>query len=218
MGKTYTIQRGDTIIQLAHQNGFRAWEPIWMHANNTALRSQRLNPHVIAPGDKLYIPDKELQDYQCQTNLKHTFRVRSLTQRLQQTLLDADQNPMAGLKYQLTAGGKVFSKSTDDAGRLIEEIPIHAKTAELKVTLADGDSLTWNIDLGQLEPVNTTFGLKGRLNNLGYDCGPVDDQFDEKTKSALMDYQRDHELEVTGKNDAATQATLLEFHDHQLES
>ncbi|MBZ2180743.1 MAG: hypothetical protein K7J47_23910, partial [Acidobacteria bacterium] len=155
-GKLYTLKRGDTILHLAHENGFRAWEPIWLHPNNAALRQQRPNPHVLATGDQLFIPDKEPLDHSCHTNRKHTFRVPSLTQYLQQTLLDANHEPLAGLPYLLTAGGRQFRGKTDNNGYFKQEIPIHVKTAELKLWLVPGNETSareWTLEIGHLEPI-----------------------------------------------------------------
>ena len=55
MAKTHTVQRGETIVDIAMKNGFRTWETVWQHAANDALRKQRQNPHVLAPGDTLFI-------------------------------------------------------------------------------------------------------------------------------------------------------------------
>jgi len=220
-GNRHTIKRGETIIQLANQNGFRAWEPIWMHENNASLRSERENPHVLAPGDVLFIPAMVPLDHSCETNLKHTFRVPSLTQYLQQTLLDPNHVPMPGLRYELTAGGRTFPGRTGSDGSLKEEIPLSVKTAELKVWMLDGDedsAVQWKLDIGHLEPVDTTYGLKARLNNLGYDCGEVNDQFDDKTKGALLIFQADKGLPTTGELDQATQDMLLNAHDRELDS
>jgi N-acetylmuramoyl-L-alanine amidase len=220
MGKTVEIKRGDTIVQIAKKNGFRAWQPIWNHEENAKLRAQRPNPYVLAKGDKLFVPDKTVTDYNCQTNLRHVFRVRNMKQFLRQVILDESEQPMAGKTYELKAGGKTAKGKTDSAGLLDEEIPLDATTAEIKVWRKDGDDescLTWNLQLGHMEPVENVYGLKSHLSNLGYDCGEVNDDFDEKTKKALMEFQQDHNLPSTGKNDEATQQALLSLHDYPLE-
>ncbi len=65
-----------------------------------------------------------------------------------------------------------------------------------------------------MEPVENVYGLKSHLSNLGYDCGTVDDQFDDQTKQALIDFQQDHDLPQSGENDAATQNRLRGLHDY----
>jgi len=92
---------------------------------------------------------------------------------------------------------------------------------DLKVWLTEGDVAScreWTLRLGHLEPVETTFGLKGHLANLGYDCAPVDDVIDDKTKQALTAFQNDHGLAATGQSDAATQAKLRELFRYPVES
>src|SRR5881296_4534588 len=100
---TYKVKRGDTIIEIARRHGFRGWEPIWQHEKNKELREARKYPDVLAPGDEIFIPEKETQDFRCETNKRHTFRVRSLTQRIQQLILDEDGQPLAGRTYELKA-------------------------------------------------------------------------------------------------------------------
>lgn len=220
-GKTYTVQRGETIQDIAHQHGFRAWEPIWQHDENKELRAKRPNPHLLAKGDQIFIPEKNPQDHFCETNKKHTFRVGTLTECIQQTLLDENGEPLAGKNYELKLGSKVIKKKTNSEGLLKEEVPIDLKTAELKVWLVDGDDnscLTWKLDLGHLEPAETTYGLKARLVNLGYDCGAVNDEFDEPTRNALRAFQRDNQLPATGEKDAITVSKLEEKHDRPLNS
>ena len=221
MAKTHTLARGETIVDIALQNGFRTWETIWEHAGNEELRKERPNPNVLAQGDKIYIPDKEVEYRECATNQRHIFRVKAIREYLQQTLLDENGDPMAGLDYELKAGDKTYRRKTSSTGLLREEVPVDAKTATLKLWMREGDDssvVEWTINLGHLEPVDTTYGLKARLNNLGYSCGTVNDTFDDKTEEALRLFQQDYGLPVTGKNDEATSAKLLEQHDKQAES
>ena len=219
-GSIHEVQRGQTIVQIAKKNGFRAWEPIWAHEQNAQLRAARPNPYVLAKGDKLFIPEKTLKDHHCQTNLKHVFRVRNMKQFLRQVVLDENHQPLTGIRYELKAGGKSASGQTDGAGLLCEEIPLAAKTAELKLWLNDGEQescLTWTLQLGHMEPVESVYGLKSHLFNLGYDCGEVNDQFDQKTRDALLEFQQNHDLPQTGENDQPTQDKLLSLHDYPLE-
>jgi hypothetical protein len=174
----------------------------------------------LAKGDKLFVPEKTLKDHACETNHKHVFRVRNMKQALQLLLLDENEQPLGDRRYELKVGGTTVGGKSSAAGLLHEEIPIDAKSGELKVWLedgADGRCLTWTLQLGHMEPVATVYGLKSHLSNLGYDCGDVNDQFDEKTRVALIEFQRDHELPQTGENDAATQARLHALHDYPLE-
>lgn len=217
----YQVKRGDTIVEIARRHGFRQWEPIWKHEKNLELRIARRFPDVLAPGDKIFVPEKVPKKFQCEMDRRHTFRVRNLKQRIQQKIIDAEGNPLPGLTYELKAGSKVIKDQTDGQGILTAEIPLDIKSVELKLWIEDGDNskecLTWTLELGQLEPVETVYGLKGRLTNLGYDCGPVNDQFDEQAKMALRAFQSDFDLPQTGERDGRTLRKLVEIHDDQLE-
>jgi len=218
---THDIRRGDTIVQIAHKYGFRSIDPIWTHANNAALRAKRPNPYVLSQGDQLFIPEKEMEEHACQTNQRHVFRVKNMTQWLHQKLLDEDDKPLTGKRYELQVAGKQYQGETNGEGAIRVKVPLDAKRGELKVWLKDGDAdscLEWSLQLGHLEPVETVFGLKGHLANLGYDCGPPDDTLDEKTKSALREFQSGHDLSATGENDAATRNKLRELFDYPVEA
>jgi hypothetical protein len=217
----HQVRRGDTIVQIAKKYGFRSIASIWDHPNNAVLRAQRPNPFVLSQGDQIFIPEKEMEDYSCETNKRHVFRVKSMKQWLHQKLLDDDDRPLVGRKYELSVAGKHSSGVTDGSGELHLEIPIDAKTGELKLWLKDDDPASvreWTLQLGHLEPVETIFGLKGHLLNLGYDCGPVNDNFDDKAKDALCEFQRDHDLPVTGEDDRATRSKLRELFDYPVEA
>jgi N-acetylmuramoyl-L-alanine amidase len=218
---THQVRRGDTIVQIAKKYGFRSIAPIWDHPNNAALRAQRPNPFVLSQGDQVFIPEKEMEDYSCETNQRHVFRVKNMKQSLRQKLLDGGDRPLAGKKYELSVAGKQYNGVTDGSGELSVEIPLDAKTGELKLWLTDNDPASvreWTLQLGHLEPVETIFGLKGHLSNLGYDCGDVDDNLDDKAKDALREFQKEHDLPVTGENDQATRSKLRALFEYPIEA
>ncbi len=210
---THVYQRGETIISIARKYKFRAWRPVWEHGNNAGLRAQRPNPNQLAQGDKVFVPDKQPREQGCITNKRHIFWLRGMTQHVQQRLLNEDGDPMPGLAYTLVCAGDTFPGTTDADGELLEEVSLDAKTATLTVTMPDGEKVEWSLQLGHLEPASTVYGLKARLSHLGYDCGPVNDSFDDKARSALEAFQADNDLPATGERDAATIEQLETAHD-----
>ena len=55
--------------------------------------------------------------------------------------------------------------------------------------------------------------MQARLKNLGYYGGRTDsDELDEATRAALVAFQTDHELPVTGLIDDETKAALKKRH------
>jgi hypothetical protein len=55
----HTVSRSDTLFTIARQHGFRSWRGIYEHPNNALLRQRRPDPMVLAPGDAVFVPDKE---------------------------------------------------------------------------------------------------------------------------------------------------------------
>jgi peptidoglycan hydrolase-like protein with peptidoglycan-binding domain len=213
---THVYKRGETIISIAREHRFRAWRPIWEHAGNASLRAQRADPNQLVDGDAVFIPDRMMAEQPCVTNQRHVFRLRPLTQHVQQRLLDENGQPMAGLQYSLTCAGETFRGRTDAEGELVEEVAAAALEATLTITLPGAEPMTWSLQFGHLEPVDTVYGVKARLTHLGYECGTVDDNFDEATRDALRAFQADAELPVSGERDAATIAQLATRHDRSL--
>lgn len=210
-GRIHRVGRGETIVQIAHRSGFRSWRSIWDHPENEALRRRRPNAHVLAAGDELFVPEVAVKDHTCATNRQHVFRVRRMTQLLQQVVLDANDRPLADRPYKVTAGATVVEGKTGADGVCRAEIPLDAKTAELEVSIADDEPpITWVLSLGELAPLDDSAGLEAHLHNLGYDCAAG-------VQEALQQFQRDRGLEPTGECDGPTRDKLHQLHGYPQE-
>ena len=63
MAGNYTVKQGDHLSSIANAFKFSTYQTIWDHPHNAALKAQRVNPNVLYPGDVLYIPDKDTNEY-----------------------------------------------------------------------------------------------------------------------------------------------------------
>jgi N-acetylmuramoyl-L-alanine amidase len=216
-GTVYRVKQGDTIVRIADKNHFRSWEAIWNHEKNADLRAKRPNPHVLAPDDEVFIPDKDVREFTCSTDRRHTFRLRRMTQFIQVKVCDEAGQPLPGRAYEVRHGGTVLRNATDAEGFLREQIPLDVTSVEATVWLSDDppEKVTWTLHVGHLDPISTVAGAKKRLANLGYSHGSLeDDELDDATQRGLRDFQRDQGLQVTGRLDETTRVTLEEAHDH----
>jgi N-acetylmuramoyl-L-alanine amidase len=212
----HTVVQGEYLSKIAKDHGLADYLTIWNHPQNADLKKKRQNPNVLLPGDKLFIPTRELKEEPRSTEEKHRFEVKHKRLMLRLTLEDAFFKPIANAKCELTVEGQTLKLTTDGKGRLEHEIPSDAENASLVIK----DSRTpindqfLPIQIGHLDPVEEISGQKARLNNLGYFAGPLDKEDEELFRSAVEEFQCEHmgPSAVDGKCGTKTQAKLKEVH------
>ncbi|MFN0130957.1 MAG: peptidoglycan-binding protein [Phycisphaerales bacterium] len=207
----HTIQQGEHLTRIAVDHGFTHIDPIWDHADNKALRDKRKNPNVLAPGDKLFIPERELRTEERPTEQRHKFRLHLRGVRLIVVLLKADHAPLANTALVLEIEGSRRELKTDADGRFIEWIPTHAASGRLKYKeTPDAPETVLDIKIGHLDPPDIPAGQRARLANLGYDPGDADNLAD--LKSAIEEFQLDYALKVDGVIGPKTIDALTKAH------
>ncbi len=195
----YTVKQGDCINSIATKYGLFP-KKIWDHANNADLKKKRQDPNALLPGDKLFVPEKELQEVSCATGQRHRFRKKGVPAKLRLQLKSGDK-PRTNEKYTLKIDNELLSGTTDGEGRIEHPIPPNAKKGKLLV----GDNQDeYTFKLGHIDPVDEVSGVQERLNNLGFDCGKADGKLNDATKAALMAFQKQYKLEESGAMDKAT--------------
>jgi hypothetical protein len=212
MSSQYKVRPGDCISSIADQFGFFP-DTIWNHSSNASLKSLRKNPNALAENDSVAIPDLRDKKFQGPTGKRHTFRRLGVPARFRLRLQEAG-GALANLAYTITIDGVAKSGTTDTQGLLTISIPPSARSGHLVVQTTPNPT-EYDLDLGALPPVDTISGVKARLNNLGFDCGPVDDSITEQFQNALGAFQASQELKATGKVDDATRQKLLSLHDQR---
>jgi peptidoglycan hydrolase-like protein with peptidoglycan-binding domain len=66
--------------------------------------------------------------------------------------------------------------------------------------------------LGALEPADSLAGIQARLNNLGFEAGPVDGIMGPKTRRGLNAFRRAHEMPESNSLDETTQKKIVDLH------
>jgi N-acetylmuramoyl-L-alanine amidase len=220
-GQSHTAAEGDTLIGIAARYGFRTWETIWDHPNNASLREKRPDPQVLDAGDVVFIPPKTLRVFNIATNQRHVFKVKALTAHFRTQVKDNKGRPLADRQFQLVVEGEGFDPQTLGGFTTkdgVVELQIHPRATSGKLTVwMEGEQpISWKLMLGHLDPIETTRGVKARLTNLGFLCGPLDDDDqNEQYKQALSQFQLVHKLPVTGTADETTRQKLLFLHDRR---
>src|SRR5262245_18939776 len=204
---TYTVQQGDHLSAVAAKFGFYELKTIWDHPSNAALKEKRKDPHILFPGDQIFIPDKVPKTDSAPTTKLHKFQIKNEPLKLKLLLQDVNSQPRANEDCKLDIDGAVTTEKTGGDGTLTKVIPKTAKVG--KLTLSDLDV---PLLIGHLDPIEESSGQNARLNNLGYEAGDVDAPDPERLRSAIEEFQCDQNLPVNGICDAATQAKLKEVH------
>jgi hypothetical protein len=185
--KYHPVYQGDSLTSIAFEHGFD-WEKLWNYSRNADLKSLRQDPHVLYPGDVVYLPDKELRMESCATDAKHTFVRNVPLDRLRIRFL-RDFAPRANEEYVLIIDRKRVHGFTDGDGMVDELVHPSVRRARL---LLQGGSEQYEVSLGHLDPVETVEGLQGRLRSMGFFAGEITGEMDEETTSALKAFQASH--------------------------
>ena len=177
----HVVSQGECLNSIAARYGF-AWKTIWNHADNADLKALRKNPNVLFPDDVLVIPEKQVKEESCATEKSHKFKRKGVPAVLKIQLLNNGQ-PRKNLGWKANLGGTWQEGKTDGDGNLEIKLAPGCDSGVLKLE----NGTEYQLQLRELDPVDTISGVQARLNNLGYDCGPVDGTINEEFCSKLKD-------------------------------
>lgn len=201
----YVVKQGDSIASIAKDLGY-FWETIWNEPTNRELREVRQDPNVLLPGDRVTLPKKTPKQESGETEERHRFVRRGEPAAFRLCVLRYGE-PRANQPYTLDIDGQVYTGTTDADGKLQCPAPGNARRAT--VTVGEGDDQDdYVFSIGRMDPITTITGVQGRLNNLGFDCGPEDGHLGPRTRDAIRAFQGAHELEENGKLDDGTRQKL----------
>lgn len=207
----HTVSANDTLFTIAKQHGFRNWRAIYDHPRNEGLRDQRPDPMLLAPGDAVFVPDKEPSEFSNATGRTHRFRLHAPKCLLSVYLQDETGAPYATCKYELTVAGQTLQGVTSETGLVSHEVANDAAEAELTLWTNPEDpteTAQWTLQIGALDPIDTMTGVQARLHNLGYLDGEVTGAMNDETRRALRDFQRSLGHDPTGELDGETRRAL----------
>lgn len=215
--KKHPVTQGDCISSIAEENGF-FWETIWNHPDNKELKEKRKDPNILFPGDIVMVPDKQLKEVSEPTNNVYKYKLKNTPAKLKLRIL-RDAEPRTDEPYILS-----IDKVEIKRGRIPSdgnvEIPILPKAKEGKLIIGEGEEAEeYILNLGYLDPIDTLTGVKARLNNIGFDCGNVNNELNDKTIEAITNFQGYiQHPKPDGKLDDKTREALQKLHDEMSSS
>ena len=215
MSSVHVVEQGESLASIAARYGLPDWKKIYFDPANAEFRKRRPNPHVIYPGDEVVVPEKETRDESRSTEQRHRFKTRAGKTVLRIVLRSHDDEPLGGYAYKLEVEDRCFEGKSDSDGLIEHPVSPRARNGELTVWL-DGETggacIRWPLKISHLDPVEYLTGVQARLNNLGFESGPVDGIFGPITKGAVKAFQDRYRLKVDGIPGPITQAKLREVY------
>src|SRR3990172_130657 len=112
----HIVKQGDYLSKIAKQYGFADYKAIWDHPENADFKKKRKNPNILYPGDKLFVPVKEVKEMSVATEQRHRFEVKRSPLKLRLALKDFGFKPLANTKCVLHVDGEQFELMTDANG------------------------------------------------------------------------------------------------------
>ena len=216
MSTVHRVLQGECLSSIAKEYGFANWKAIYDHPANAALKARRPNPNALVPGDRLVIPEPIPKTGKYALGAWHELRIKNQPTTLRVQLRDMLGKTFANAPYSFEIGNELRQGTTDGDGVLKEEVD--PTLSQARVTLRPGnpdfpEEICWQLELGTLDDASTVSGAQGRLRNLGYYTGPVDGRLSEETRFALRAFQRENELEASGRLESSTVDKLQAIHD-----
>src|SRR5262249_19800236 len=109
----HIVQQGEHLTGIAHKYGFYDYQTIWGDAQNEALRKERPNPHVLYPGDEVYIPEKAAKSVSIPTGQAHRFKLKGRPLKLRLAVQDWNGNPIKNTPCTLVVEQQTYKLQTD---------------------------------------------------------------------------------------------------------
>ncbi len=190
MASLHTVKQGEHLARIARKYGFGDWRTVWDHPRNAELKQARQNPHVLYPGDQVYIPDRTERTEPAPTGQLSRFRITAPPLLLRLRIEDLDGEPLPKeTPCTLAIEGPPFPKKADAKGMIDETITNpELEDGELRVPSRE---MKLDLKVGDLDPPETRSGQRARLNNLGYFAG-YDDNDQENFSWAVEEFKCEH--------------------------
>ena len=194
MSRQHVVRQGEHLSSIAWRYGFVHEDAIWSHPQNAELRKKRASPHILAPGDTLFIPDRKAKTATVATGAEHRFILKRSKLELAVRLLDWQGAPMPGEPCLLIVDGVEEELTSDGDGVVRGALPRDAQSA-----LLEFGEMRLALAIGNLDPLEVSSGLQARLNSLCYWAGVPGDGDEQQLRFAIEFFQHDRGLEPDGE-------------------
>ena len=182
MSKTRVVNQGEHMSRIAAEEGFANFHTIFDRPENADLKRTR-DPHILFPGDRVFVPDRADKDVARPTDDTHKFETEVPPLFLRCKLLDWQRDPIKSAPCDVQVDGETLPKTTTNGagileqriGRLAKAAVVNAELPPFKVARPgeppEQRPAIFQVKIGSLNPETKISGQQARLQNLGYDAG-----------------------------------------------
>ena len=125
---------------------------------------------------------------------------------------EPEMEPIANAPYIIDIDGKTSDGTSDGDGKVELPIPPNARQGTIKFHPGADKEISFPLNLGHMDSIETVVGARKRLYNMAYRCSPEGEELDPDLKDALMRFQKENDLKTTGEIDQATKDKLVQVH------
>jgi hypothetical protein len=130
-----TVKDGDCMVSLADSLGMQDYHTLYDDAVNSALKGRRPNPNQLLIFDNVKDPPSKGKVHKKGVDKTWTFVVKpKKPPKLRIVMVDAEDKPMAGKAWKLTAPKALTGTTKKDGLIEVPDLPPQAKAGALEVT------------------------------------------------------------------------------------
>jgi hypothetical protein len=194
----HVVEQGECLSSIAARYGGLSWQDLHDHPDNAELKKSRPNPNVLAPGDEVTLPDPGPAKWVGATvERRHRFLVKLPKVKLRVRIVDRTGKALGGKRFSLSVGARDVDGTTTSDGLVEAEVRATESSARLRVWLHDDGpdalpTIDRQLSIGDIDPIDSTSGVQGRLHNLGYRCplsNEIADDLDDPTLVAVRSFR-----------------------------
>jgi hypothetical protein len=180
------------------------------------LKKLRGNAHILFPGDEVAIPNKLARVANVYGG-EAEFVLLTAPEVLRVRFAEAEATDGEPVLFRATpdAGSDCFEGELGADGTMEIELPPDTTKVTVELFCGEGDDpfTTYELAIGEMDPVTEVTGVQARLANLGYYDGVVNGELGPATKAAIVRFRREYGLRLSEEIDGHLRNALIWVHD-----
>lgn len=233
----HKLSQGEDIVSITAPLGI-PWRNVWELPENSTIRKLRSSPHILMPGDEVFLPELEKKHESGGTETRHRFKTKGQKVRLRLRIFDTqgnleaktevqsnpseyeeepleacEQKPVADVPYELIVDdARLKSGQTDSEGFVDEYLPVTACNGILVLNPGEISETRYNLNWRHMNPVEELSGVCQRLTNMGFPCPDEATEMSFEIEMAIVAFQKQYNLEPNGELDDEFRSFLCDQH------